>query len=220
MTESNALPTHDYAQMRRAMIVSQLRPNAVTDVALLEAMARVPREAFVPEAHRAVAYTDRSVPLGNGRALNPPMTMARLLNAASITMTSNVLIVGAATGYAVAVVASMGARVTGVECDPTLAMQAMGNVPDARIVEGALQAGVPEQAPYDCIVVDGAVEVVPEELVAQLAPNGRLATAVYDKGVTRLALGRKGGTGFALVDFADAEAVVLPGFDRAKTFVF
>ena len=220
VTETDQPVAHDYAAMRHAMVISQLRPNAVTSVALLEAMGRVPREAFVPTALRTAAYTDRSVPLGRGRAINPALTTARLIDAAGVTTLSNVLIVGAATGYAVAVVASMGASVSGVESDAALAMEAMGNVPDARIVEGPLAEGVPDGAPYDCIVVDGAVEAVPPALIAQLTTGGRLAAGIIEQGVSRLAVGRRGGSGFAMIDFADAEAVALPGFSRPKAFVF
>jgi protein-L-isoaspartate(D-aspartate) O-methyltransferase len=210
----------DFGAMRAAMVASQLRTNGVTDLALLDSLGRVPREAFVPVERRAAAYIDRAVPLGGGRALNPPMTTALLLNAADIAPCDNVLIVGAATGYALALVAGAGARTTGVESDPALAAQAMANVPDARLVEGPLETGAAAYAPYDAIVIDGAVEFVPGALIAQLAPDGRLTTVVSENGVTRLAVGRRGGSGFALSSFADAEAVSLPGFARPRVFMF
>jgi protein-L-isoaspartate(D-aspartate) O-methyltransferase len=210
----------DFGAMRAAMVASQLRTNGVTDLALLDSLGRVPREAFVPVERRAAAYIDRTVPLGGGRALNPPMTTALLLNAADIAPRDNVLIVGAATGYALALVAGTGARTTGVESDPALAVQAIANVPDARLVEGPLEVGAAAHAPYDAIVIDGAIEFVPEALIAQLAPDGRLTAAVSENGVTRLAVGRRGGSGFALSSFADAEAVSLPGFAHPRVFVF
>jgi protein-L-isoaspartate(D-aspartate) O-methyltransferase len=210
----------DFAAMRAAMVASQLRTNGVTDLALLDSLGRVPREAFVPADRRATAYIDRAVPLGGGRALNPPMTTALLLNAADIGSGDNVLIVGAATGYALALVAGTDARATGVESDAGLAAQAVANVPDARVVEGPLDTGAAAHAPFDAIVIDGAVEFVPEALIAQLAPDGRLTAAVSENGVTRLAVGRRGGSGFALSSFADAEAVALPGFVRPREFVF
>lgn len=220
MTESNTIPADDFAAMRAAMVASQLRPNGVTGLALLEAMGRVPRESFVPEARRVIAYTDRAIPLGNGRALNPPMTTALLLNAADIGADSRVLIVGAATGYATALASSMASYVVGIECDPTMVALAAANVPTARIIESDLETGVPVHGPYDAIVIDGAVEFVPDALIAQLAPGGRLTTALVEGNVTRLAVGRRGGTGFALAAFVDAEAVVLPGFVRPREFVF
>lgn len=206
--------------MRASMVASQLRTNGVTDLPLLDALGRVPREAFVPPQRASVAYIDRAVPLGGGRSLNPPMTTALLLNAADIEATSRVLIVGAATGYALALAASMSIDVTGVESDPALATQATANVPSARVIEGPLETGAAAHAPYDAIVIDGAVEFVPETLVAQLAPTGRLTVALLEGGVARLAVGRRGGTGFALSAFVDAESVVLPGFVRPREFVF
>lgn len=206
--------------MRASMVASQLRTNGVTDLPLLDALGRVPREAFVPLQRASVAYIDRAVPLGGGRSLNPPMTTALLLNAADIGETSRVLIVGAATGYALALAASMSTDVTGIESDSALATQATANVPSARVIEGPLETGAAAHAPYDAIVIDGAVEFVPEALVAQLAPTGRLTVALLEGGVARLAVGRRGGTGFALSAFVDAESVVLPGFVRPREFVF
>ncbi|UVO55833.1 protein-L-isoaspartate O-methyltransferase [Sphingomonas sp. SUN039] len=206
--------------MRAAMVASQLRTNAVTDLALLDALGRVPREKFVPAERGTTAYIDRAVPLGGGRALNPPMTTALLLDAAEIGPDSRVLIVGAATGYAPALAASMAADVTGVESDAALAAQAKSNISGVRLVEGPLENGAAAHAPYDAIVIDGAVEFVPEALVAQLALTGRLTAAILENGVAHLAVGRRGGSGFALSTFVDAESVVLPGFVRPREFVF
>lgn len=206
--------------MRASMVASQLRTNGVTDLPLLDALGRVPREAFVPQERAAAAYIDRAVPLGGGRSLNPPMTTALLLNAAEIGAASRVLIVGAATGYALALAASMSSDVTGVESDSALAAQATANVPSVRVIEAPLETGAATYAPYDAIVIDGAVEFVPEALVAQLAPTGRLTVALLEGGVARLAVGRRGGTGFAVSAFVDAESVVLPGFVRPREFVF
>jgi protein-L-isoaspartate(D-aspartate) O-methyltransferase len=201
------------------MVASQLRTNGVTDRSLLDALASVPREDFVPEERRATAYIDRSLPLGGGRALNPPLATALLLNEARIGADSRVLIVGAARGYVLALAGSISNAVTGVECDPALAAQAR-TVAGVRLVEGPLEIGAAAHAPYDAIVIDGAVEFVPEALIAQLAPDGRLTTAINEGGVTRLAVGRRGGTGFALVPFIDTEAVTLPGFVRPREFAF
>lgn len=202
------------------MVASQLRTNAVTDLALLDALGRVPREGFVPVERGTTAYVDRAVPLGGGRALNPPMTTALLLDAAEIRPDSRVLIVGAATGYALALAASVAADVTGVESDAALAALATSNVPGVRLVEGPLENGASAHAPYDAIAIDGAVEFVPEALIAQLALTGRLTAAILENGVARLAVGRRGGSGFALSTFVDAEAVALPGFVYPREFVF
>lgn len=204
--------------MRRAMVISQLRPNNVTDLRLLSAMERIAREPFLPAERRAVAYTDRAVPLGNGRALNPPLTTALLLDAAEIGPGDRILIVGAATGYAAAIAQQLAGHVVAVESEPTLVEDARRNVPGLDLVVGPLKEGA--IGSFDAIVIDGAVESVPAALIAQLNPEGRLTCAIDSGGVARLAVGRRGGTGFGLSEFVDLEAVPLPGFAAAKEFVF
>lgn len=199
------------------MVVSQLRPNGVTDGGVLAAMGSVPREDFVPAARRAACYADRPIPLAPGRALNPPMTTARLFNALMLDAGDRLLIIGAASGYSAAVAANLCASVTAIEEDPALVALAPDGV---MITIGALRDGAPQDAPFDAILIDGAVTHVPEALVTQLSAGGQLACAIVKDGITRLATGRKGGSSFAVVDFADAEAVVLPGFAPAPEFVF
>lgn len=213
----------DFAAARKAMVASQLRTNAVTDVGVLAAMGRVPREDFVAKGHEAAAYTDRALPLGvPGRVLNPALATARLLDALKPRHGERALVIGAATGYAVAILAEIGLAVTALESDPTLAAQAraaLHHAPTA-VDEGPLAEGHPGGGPYDLILIDGAVEEVPQAIIDQLVDGGRLATGIVERGVTRLALGRKSGTAFGLFPFADSEAAPLPGFARAKTFSF
>jgi protein-L-isoaspartate(D-aspartate) O-methyltransferase len=200
------------------MVISQLRPNNVNDVRLLSAMERIAREPFLPPERRAVAYTDRSVPLNNGRALNPPLTTALLLNAAQIDAGDRVLIIGAATGYAAAIAQALAGQVVAVESDSALAADARRNVPGLDLVIGPLNLGATGK--FDAIVIDGSVESVPDTLIAKLNPDGRLTCAIESGGVAHLAVGRRGGTGFALSEFIESEAAPLPGFARAKEFVF
>ncbi len=209
-----------FEALRRTMVSNQLRTVAVDDPRVVAALGDVPREAFVPAARRDIAYADLAVPLGEGRALNTPMATARLINAANIGFGDRVLIVGAATGYAAAVALRLGGRVTALESGDSLGDMLRANLSEAQVITGDLAQGVPAGAPYDAIVVDGAVEAVPQALIDQLAPDGRLATGLVEDGVTRLAVGRKGGSGFALTAFADADVVVLPGFARPRAFVF
>nr|WP_167954268.1 protein-L-isoaspartate O-methyltransferase [Sphingomonas jejuensis] len=209
--------------MRRAMVESQLRTSGVNDPRVIAAMATTPREWFVPPVRATLAYTDRPVPLGGARFLNPPLIVGRLLTEAQVRPGERVLVIGAATGYAAALLAEIGASVTAVESDPALVEQARAALAgrSVEIVEGGLTDGHAGGAPYDLILIDGAVEFVPDALVEQLAAGGRIACARIDNGVTRMAIGRKGaGGGFALASFADAEAVVLPGFERERGFVF
>ena len=221
MTDS--IPTRpDFDAMRHAMVVSQLRTSAVSDPAVVSAMGDVPREAFVPAAQADVAYRDAPLPLPGGRAINPPLITGRLLTAAELQPTDRVLLVGAAMGYGAAVLARLAGSVVALEEDATLAAAARDAIADAsvEVVEGSLNAGWAQGAPYDAIVIDGAVESVPDAIVEQLAPGGRLTTGIVDRGVTRLALGRRTAGGFGLVDFADLGCVELPGFAKPKTFHF
>ena len=206
--------------MRESMIVSQLRPSGVSDSRLLSALRLVARENFVPVERRAAAYIDRAVPITPGRAINPPLTTALLLNAAAIGPGDRVLIVGSATGYAAAVASAMSSSVFAIDADAALVETARAAVTGVTFAFGALAAGLAAHAPYDAIVVDGAIEAVPDALIAQLTPEGRLCCAILVRGRARLAIGRRGGAGFALAEFADSEAVTLPGFALAKEFVF
>jgi len=212
----------DFNHMRQAMVANQLRTTAVNDARVIAAMGAVPRERFVPQESAALAYIDRAIPLGAGRALNPPMTTGRLLTEAHPKAEDSALVIGGATGYAAALLAELVASVVSLEEDAALLAVARQAPASTRvsIVEGPLAAGWKKKAPYDLILIDGAVEVVPQAIIDQLADGGRLAAAIIDRGVARLSLGKRSGKGFGLVAFADAEAVPLPGFTQPKSFSF
>ncbi|MEJ7928261.1 protein-L-isoaspartate O-methyltransferase [Sphingobium sp. AN641] len=211
MTEQN------FSSMRAAMVESQLRTSDVDDQRVIAAMAQVPRERFVPAERRAMAYVDRSVPLGDGRALNPPLATGRLLSELRIQPGEKVLLIGAATGYAAALLSAMGAVVTAVEEE---AGPCAGDQPGVTQVRGLLAAGAAAGAPYDILLVDGAIADLPAALVDQLGEGGRIATGIVERGVTRLCTGRKAGGTFGLASLADIEMVVLPGFSKPERFVF
>jgi protein-L-isoaspartate(D-aspartate) O-methyltransferase len=209
--------------MRHAMVASQLRPNAVSDQRVVAAMARVPREAFLPANVRALAYRDAPIPLGGGRSVNLPIATGRLLTEAYLTATDRVLLIGAASGYTAAVLAGIVAQVVAVESDSSLAAmarEALAGFDNVEIVERPLAEGHPDGAPYDVLFVDGAVEQMPDALVSQVRPGGRAATGVVERGVTRLAAGRRTDGGFGLASFVDTDCVVLPGFERPTPFRF
>jgi len=208
-----------FETMRRAMVASQLRTNAVSDNRVIAAMAEVPRERFVPADRAAIAYADIQVPLGAGRTLNPPMALGRMLTELQIRSTDRALVIGAATGYSAAVLARLAASVVALEEDEALVAQADFSS-GARFVRGPLVEGWPDDAPYDVILIDGAVETVPQAIVAQLADGGRLAAAIVEAGVSRLSVGRRSGAGFGLAAFADADAAPLPGFAPPPAFKF
>lgn len=209
--------------MRQAMVASQLRTNAVNDPRVVEAMARVRREDYLPAEHRALAYRDTLLPLVGGRRHNSPLATGLLLTEAHVGADDHVLLIGAAGGYAAAVLGELARSVVALEEEDSLAALARsalapeGNV---TLVQGPLAQGWPAGAPYDLIVIDGAVEQVPEAVLGQLGVGGRLVTGVVDRGVTRLAAGRRTEGGFGLLDFVDIECAKLPGFGRPKTFQF
>lgn len=212
-----------FETMRHSMVASQLRTNAVNDVRVVEAMAVLPREDFLPEAHRAIAYRDTLLPLAGGRHHNSPLATGRLLTAANLRATDKVLLIGAAGGYSTALLASLVNAVVAVEAEPALvalARTALDAYANVELVEGPLAAGHAAEAPYDVLIVDGAVEELPAALVEQLAPNARVLTGLVDRGITRLAAGSRTEGGFGLTDFADIECAVLPGFERLRTFQF
>lgn len=215
--------TVDQDEARRLMVATQLRTNAVTDLGVLAAAGRVARERFVPQSHAASAYIDRPLPSGVAeRAINPPLATARLIDSLAPRPGERALVVGAATGYGAALLADIGLAVTAIEVDGTLAAQAREALAHSVTAVDVcpLAEGHEGGGPYDLILVDGAVEQVPQALVDQLVDGGRLATAIVERGVTRLAAGRKSGTAFGVVVFADSEAVHLPGFAAPAAFTF
>ncbi|MGH6652975.1 MAG: protein-L-isoaspartate O-methyltransferase family protein [Sphingopyxis sp.] len=207
------------AEMRAAMVDSQLRTNDVIDPAIVGAMGAVAREAFVPPALASVAYMDRAIPLGEGRALNAPLVTGRMLVAAMVRPGMRVLLVGAATGYSAACLALLGAEVFALEEAASLAAMAPAN---DRIhwIAGPLAAGAPDKGLFDRIIVEGAIDALPPALADQLVEGGRLIAATRDGAVTRLAQGVKTGGTLALRPFADMDVAPLPGFARPAGFQF
>ncbi|GAO80373.1 MULTISPECIES: protein-L-isoaspartate O-methyltransferase [unclassified Sphingopyxis] len=210
------------AEMRAAMVDSQLRTNDVIDPAVVGAMAAAPREAHVPPALASVAYMDRAIALGDGRALNAPLVTGRMLVAAAVRPGQRVLLIGSATGYTARLLALLGAEVHAVEEQDALMAAAQAAVASDGIhwVAGPLAAGAPDAAPFDRIIVEGAIETLPDALVAQLADGGRLIAARREGAVTRLVEGVKAGGTVALRSFADMDVVPLPGFAAPTGFQF
>lgn len=215
----------EYAHHRKFMVDGQLRPNKVTDPGILAGMGRLPREAFVPAAHRARAYADADVPLLNGRAMMQPMMLARLVQALAVRLGEAALVVGAASGYSAALLADLGASVTALEADPVLLAAARmalpGAVPGSQpvLAEGPLAEGWAASAPYRVILVDGAVQALPDSLTAQLAEGGRLATIIAPPGrMPHAVLLRRIGGALDNTVLFDASAPNLPGFAREAAF--
>lgn len=218
----------DFTAARLNMIESQVRPNGITDRRIIAAMERIPRELFVPESRRAVAYMDEDVPLepasGQPRALIESMAFARMLQHAAVKPTDKLLIIGAGTGYGAAVTASLAAATVALECDPGLATDARRNLEgtaNVKLVEGPLEAGVPADAPYDVIVAEGRVEEVPQALIDQLADGGRLVAVVGEADMAQAVVHTRSGTAIAVRQVFDASIAALPGMKKKKpAFVF
>lgn len=208
----------DFALARRAMVDSQLRPEGVTDRGVLSAMGSVERERFVPQSARALAYFDRPLRLAEGRAMMPPAAIGRLLSEAAPTPGERALVVGSGTGYSAALLRAIGLDVVALESDEALAAQARGAGVDT--ITGELPKGHAKGAPYDLVLLDGAVEEVPAAIIKQLARGGRLIGAVLDRGIARLVIGRAAGEALGLRSIADADVDPLPGFERPRAFTF
>ena len=200
------------------MIENQLRPVGVSDPLVLDAMGSVAREQFVPEDSRPLAYVDRSLPIGGGRYLAAPEMLGQLLTQMAPKPGERALVVGAGIGYAAAVLAAIGCEVAALESSSALAARARELGITA--TEGSLEAGHKTGAPYDLILIDGAVEFIPDAIVGQLADGGRLGAALAENGITRLIVGQKVAGAFGYLSIADAGVAPLPGFSKPCGFRF
>lgn len=216
MTVQSPIP--DFSAAREAMVESQLRPQGVTDAAVLDAMRTVRREDYLPSDTRPLAYVDRAVAIGEGRYLAAPAVLGQLLTQMRPLPGQRALVVGAGTGYSAAVLAAIGLDVTAVESNGVLAAAARDQ--GIAVVEAPLEKGHADGAPYDQILIDGAVDSIPDTIIEQLADGGRLGTAIVDRGITRLAVGRKAGNAFGTLSVGDAGVPALPGFQRPRAFTF
>lgn len=215
-----------HEKRRHLMIETQLRTNKVTDTALLDAFRRIPREIFVGDERAELAYIDEDLEIGNGRFLLEPMVFARLVQALDLKPDESVLDIGAASGYSSAVLSQLVQSVVGIEkADSTvdMALQNLGqvDVDNVVILTGPLKDGFPPEAPYNAIVIEGAVEEVPKSLLDQLAPDGRLVTVLkppgeQGRGVKVTRSGRR----FAETVLFDANTPLLDEFAQHQTFEF
>ena len=183
MDQASSHSPADYAAARDHMVDGQVRPNKVIDPRIIRAMRSIPRERFVPPHLANLAYTDEDVPLGRGRALMEPMVIARLAQLARVRDGDRVLVVGAGTGYGAVLMAACGGRVTALEEDEALLAIARRTVPEfapgAAVVAGPLAAGQAIGAPWDAILIEGAVRAIPPAIALQLNPaGGRLVTVL------------------------------------------
>lgn len=206
------------------MIDSQLKPCGVVSPRVVGAFFAVPRENYVAPSRRGLAYVDAPQALGGGREMLAPISLGRLIEEADPRPEDRVLIVGAATGYSAAVLTHLAGHVVALESDADLAAAARANLSpyaNVRVIEGPLEAGAEDFGPFTLILIDGAVETLPADLIAQLAEGGRLlAILTGSDGVSRAAKGTRQAGILRLEPFAEAAGSLLSPFGKAPAFHF
>lgn len=215
----------DFAAAREAMVDCQVRPSDVTRYPIIAAMLATPREDFVPDAFREMAYLGEHIPLGRDRVLLDPRVFAKMLDVADIGPEDLVLDVGCGLGYSAAVIARMAQAVIALEEDAAMAAEAEAilarqGVDNSVIERAPLAEGVPAHGPYDCIMVEGAVERVPEALCGQLKIGGRIVAITMEGATGQARIGVRTEHGVGWRRAFDASAPVLPGFSAVKAFEF
>ena len=215
----------DFTLQRINMVESQVRPSDITDRRIIRAMLDVARERFCSASSSATAYMDLDVKVTPTRYLTATRVLAKLIQGLDLSESDHVLHVGAATGYTSAILARLAAKVTALEVDAGLAATLAQNVTELDLktvtpVTGPLPAGYAAGAPYDAILVDGAVADVPQALLDQLGDGGRLVTIVGTGRIGRITRWQRRRTAVDTRVIGDAGAPALPGFDRAAAFVF
>jgi len=213
----------DFTKQRTTMVDTQIRPSDVTKYSVIEAMLAVPREAFVPGEARDTAYVGGEVSLADGRSMLEPRTLAKMLDALDIRADEMALHVGCGYGYASALMARMAEFVVALEEDEDMAREAETalsehGVDNVAVVVGMLRDGVAKHAPYDVILVEGAVERLPEALEAQLKEGGRIACIFTENNLGTARLGHKIGGKIAWRFLFNAGAPLLPGFSAEHAF--
>ncbi|NNE81857.1 MAG: protein-L-isoaspartate O-methyltransferase [Silicimonas sp.] len=214
----------DFSQRRTTMVDTQVRPSDVTKFTIIDAMLSVPREMFVPDDRREAAYAGEHVSLGQGRVVLDPRTLAKMLDAVDIQGDEIVLDVGAGLGYSSAVAARMAEAVIALEEDPDLAAEAEHALSEASadnvaVVSGPLVDGAAKHGPYDVILLQGAVQRMPEALTDQLKEGGRIIAIFDESGLGAVQIGYKIDNAISWRSAFNAGAPVLPGFEANRAFV-
>jgi protein-L-isoaspartate(D-aspartate) O-methyltransferase len=219
----------DFSTARQKMVDGQVRPSDVTDSRIIDAMLAIPREAFVPQAQRSLAYLDLDIDVSEGgpnkRFLLRPAVTAKLLQAADIKATDDVLVAGCASGYLAALAATLARRVTATECDPSLAAKAQATLAahspgNVTVKTAAVGDGDSASAPFDVILLNGTTEIAPENLYRQLREGGRLVGTFALAGPQRAMVVTASHGDFGHRALFDTAIPVLPGLERPAAFVF
>jgi protein-L-isoaspartate(D-aspartate) O-methyltransferase len=209
------------------MVESQLRVTKVTDDRVIMAFENVPREEFVSPELKGLAYIDEDLVLGFGRFMLEPMVLARLIQALDIKSDDTILDIAAGCGYSTALLSSLGQSVVGIEAHAELAKTAQENlikmsVDNSVILHGDHQLGFASEAPYDAIIIEGAVSEVPEHILDQLSEQGRLVTVIRDNNSApgKATLFQRTKTGFSQQYLFDAQTPILTEFNKVTAFQF
>lgn len=220
----------DIAEQRKNMVESQIRPSDVTDRRIIRAMLEVPREQFVPNHLKPIAYMDEELPLtrvapgGSPRVLLAPRTIAKMIQLADIGATDIVLDIGCATGYSAALIGKLAETVVALESDDELAATAGKTLDDlafdnVAVVSGPLAAGYLDEGPYDAIFISGRIEDMPASLLDQLKDGGRLVAIEGPEHCSKAVLWRRVGAKFDSQEEFAAGAPLVPGFEKVPSFV-
>lgn len=213
----------DFAQRRTTMVDTQVRPSDVTKFPIIDAMLTIPRELFVPTDKRELAYVGEHVGIGGGRVMLDPRTLAKMLEVANIQNDELVLDIGSGLGYSAALAARIADAVIALEdsadrvADAEAALAEAG-VDNVAVVEGPLAEGAAKSAPYDVIIIQGAIETVPEALISQLKDNGRIVAIFMEGTLGAVRVGHFVDGAVSWRFAFNATAPMLPGFERERTF--
>ena len=212
-----------FAQARTNMVDSQLRPNGITDIRILDAMHSVMRENFVGHDQQGLAYMDGDVPLKEAtmgpRSLISPMVFGRMLQAAAIRSGDRVLDIGSATGYGAMVLSQLAAQIVAVEQDGGLAAISQKNLADVAnvtVLEGSLELGAPGTQLFDLIIIEGCVEQVPNVLFSQVKDGGRIVAAVGHPAMAKCCVYTISGQTHTYRSAFDISLAALINFEKPK----
>ncbi len=216
-------PMTDFAKRRQTMVDTQVRPSDVTKFPIIDAMLSVKRENFVPHAQREAAYVEDLIDLGDGRYMTEPRTLAKMLDVLNISNNEVVMDIAPALGYSTAVAARMAQLVVAVEEEESLAGEAQtllmeADADNAIVHVGPLEQGAGEHGPYDVIMVQGGVEQVPQDLLAQLKDHGRIACLFMEGELGAVRIGYKSGGRVTWRHAFNASAPVLKAFSAESAF--
>lgn len=216
----------DFALMRQNMVNGQILPENVTNPFVIEGFSKIPREKFVPRQLSRIAYMDAHFPLNAGRFLLRPATLGRLLDALNPTSSDKILYVASGTGYGPALLSLMGAHVIALDSEETLTQKAERvlhelNFSSIEIVLGPLEEGWEKEAPYDKMMIEGGIDIIPDALVFQLKEGGEIVTFRQRKprGMEAIKYVKRDGV-FTEIPLFDAYAPRLEAFHQQKRFIF